>query len=47
MSLIDNELVKQVPMGATFEHYKGKHYKIICVARHSETLEYQVVYQAL
>lgn len=33
--------------GSLYEHYKGLHYKIIGVARHSETLEELVVYQAL
>ncbi|MDD3030200.1 MAG: DUF1653 domain-containing protein [Alphaproteobacteria bacterium] len=28
-------------------HYKGKDYKVLGVARHSETLEEMVVYQAL
>ena len=30
-----------------YEHYKGKRYEVIGVARHSETLELMVVYKAL
>lgn len=30
-----------------YEHYKGKRYEVLGVARHSETLEEQVVYKAL
>jgi hypothetical protein len=30
-----------------YQHYKGKFYEVIGVARHSETLEEMVVYRAL
>jgi len=30
-----------------YEHYKGKKYEVIGVARHSETLEKMVAYHAL
>ena len=34
-------------MGKYFRHYKNKDYKYIGIARHSETLEELVVYEAL
>ena len=30
-----------------YEHYKGKHYEVLGVARHSETSEELVVYRGL
>ena len=34
-------------IGGTYVHYKNKKYKVTGVARHSETLEELVVYEAL
>lgn len=34
-------------IGKTYRHFKGNHYKIIAIAKNSETLELLVVYQAL
>lgn len=33
--------------GEVYRHYKGKLYKVIAIARHSETLEDLVVYECL
>lgn len=40
------EAVAAVPVGH-YRHFKGNHYKVLSIARHSETSEPMVVYQAL
>lgn len=37
---------EELPMGR-YEHYKGKHYTVLYIATHSETLEKYVVYRQL
>ena len=43
----ENQMIAEVPIGAIFEHYSGKKYKILGVGRHSETLGLCVIYQGL
>ncbi len=38
--------MQEITVGKTYKHYKGNLYKIIALAKHSETLEDMVVYQA-
>ena len=34
-------------LGGIYRHYKGKNYKVIDLARHSETMEWLVLYECL
>lgn len=37
----------EIKPNTIFKHYKGKEYKVLCIGTNTETLEKQVVYQAL
>jgi hypothetical protein len=37
----------ELKIGARYRHYKGKEYRVLHEARHSETLEWMVVYECL
>jgi hypothetical protein len=42
-----SETSKTLCPGDIYQHYKGAQYKVLAVARHSESLEEMVVYEAL
>jgi len=39
--------MKHVVVGGKYQHYKGNFYRVLGVAKHSETLEELVVYETL
>lgn len=36
-----------IVIGGVYQHYKGKNYRVLDMARHSETMEWMVVYECL
>lgn len=38
---------RKIKLGGKYRHFKGKEYLVLYLAKHSETLEDMVVYQAL
>ena len=42
-----NFVMQKIEVGKTYKHYKGNMYKIIALAKHSETMEDMVVYSSL
>ena len=39
--------MQEISVGKTYKHYKGNVYKIIAIAKHSETVEDMIVYQSV
>ena len=39
--------MQEITVGKTYKHYKGNIYKIIAIAKHSETCEDMIVYQSV
>ena len=37
----------EIKIGGTYQHYKGMNYLVTGLARHSETMEWMVVYECL
>ena len=38
---------KKLPVRGRYRHFKGSIYEVICVAKHSETLEDMVIYRSV
>lgn len=39
--------MREVVIGGIYKHFKGNMYKVVGVAKHSETMEDMVVYESL
>jgi len=44
---IYNNVYMDINIGGKYHHFKGGEYKVIGIAKHSETLEEMVVYESL
>jgi hypothetical protein len=42
-----SDTAKSIVVGGFYEHYKKFRYRVLAIARHSESLEEMVAYQAL
>lgn len=39
--------MNDLKIGGLYQHYKGKNYRVLQLAKHSETLDWMVVYECL
>ena len=40
-------MVGDIKLGGLYQHYKGKNYRVLNLAKHSESLEWMVYYECL
>lgn len=40
-------MIEELKIGGIYQHYKGKNYRVLNLARHSETMEWMVFYECL